>query len=56
MVRDSSGAPLAYVKHTGTGELLKLSAAETGDMRYIAVDNNTLHAYIDGQLYEITGK
>jgi hypothetical protein len=56
MVSDNSGEPMAYVKDTRTGEILKLSAAENNNMRYIAVDSGNIRAYIDGRIYEISKK
>ncbi|MDR1239718.1 MAG: hypothetical protein LBK27_06365 [Treponema sp.] len=56
MVSNNSGEPLAYVKNTRTGEILKLSVAETNNMRYTTLGNGSIHAYINGRLYEISRK
>jgi hypothetical protein len=56
MVSNSSGEPLAYIKDTRTGEILKLSIDETNNMRYRAVDSGSIHAYINGRVYEISRK
>jgi hypothetical protein len=55
-IRDGSGEPLTYIKNTKTGEILKLSASENGGLRYITTTNGTIHAYIDGVIYEIATK
>lgn len=56
MISDNSGEPMAYVKDTRTGEILKLSVSENNNMRYIIVDSGNIQAYINGRLYEISKK
>jgi hypothetical protein len=43
-----------FVKNSRTGEIIRLSNAESGDMRYVIKDTNTVIAHISNQILEIT--
>jgi type II secretory pathway component PulM len=55
-VREDDNVRYIYLRNTRTGALLKLGNFNEGNMRYIPSHTGSIIAYIDDNIYEISGR